>query len=71
MTSIPSATLDQLLKGIRVVDVTRALAGPYCTMLLGDQGGEVIEIEQPGWGANGPLRPAMPPPSMAATWPMG
>ena len=42
--------MEAILDSIRIVEMTEALAGPYCAMLLGDFGADVIKVEQPGVG---------------------
>src|SRR6202035_3658036 len=45
-----TAQQNGALAGVRVVDLTRILAGPLCAMMLGDMGADIVKVEPPGSG---------------------
>ena len=66
-------------EGVKIVDLTTMLSGPWATSILGDQGADVIKVEVPGKGDHvrslgnqrGSARPATPPASRARRRPIG
>ena len=50
LCTAPTETLPSPLEGVKILDMTRILAGPFATMIMADLGAEVVKIEAPGVG---------------------
>ncbi len=49
--------MTELLTGVKIVDLTANMSGPYATMILAEQGADVVKVEPPGGRSSGGLGP--------------